>query len=320
MDLIQRKLTKSEWNSIEKPIDKKEKEIVNMIIKGFYDIDIRSNENYSLMNYMKITEDKESMHYTIYKNYFLEKIKKITEKYEINYKIPNNKDKNNRSLKKVDSFKIENCDKEFIENNSDTIFEFVMLDILSRLYRNYKKKNKNWILFYYTLCHMNNNTITLINTFLKDFQEFTIELFKQKVNVHNLIANSCEYIEKNSCLLHFSDISLYSHQKELFNIFNKQNTSSCNLVLYIAPTATGKTLSPLALSEKYKIIFVCAARHVGMALSKYAISASKKVAFGFGCESPSDIRLHFGAASKYVKHDRTGTEIKYKDGTKKVDN
>ena len=70
MDLIQRKLTKSEWNSIEKPIDKKEKEIVNMIIKGFYDIDIRSNENYSLMNYMKITEDKESMHYTIYKNYF----------------------------------------------------------------------------------------------------------------------------------------------------------------------------------------------------------------------------------------------------------
>ena len=91
-------------------------------------------------------------------------------------------------------------------------------------------------------------------------------------------------------------------------------------MLYIAPTGTGKTLSPLGLSETKRIIFVCAARHVGLALAKSAISVGKKVAFAFGCHDVSDIRLHYFAAKDYVKHNRTGTHIKYKDGSRKVDN
>jgi hypothetical protein len=84
-------------------------------------------------------------------------------------------------------------------------------------------------------------------------------------------------------------------------------------VLYTAPTGTGKTLSPLALSESHKVIFVCAARHVGLALAKAAISAGKKVAFAFGCSSAADIRLHYFAAKVYTKNKRTG-------GIGKVDN
>ena len=45
----------------------------------------------------------------------------------------------------------------------------------------------------------------------------------------------------------------------------------------MAPTGTGKTMSPIALSEKHKIIFVCAARHVGLALAKAAISVGNGV-------------------------------------------
>ncbi len=52
---------------------------------------------------------------------------------------------------------------------------------------------------------------------------------------------------------------------------------NANLVLYIAPTATGKTLSPIGLSEGYRVIYVCAARHVGLALAKSAISIGKKL-------------------------------------------
>ena len=81
----------------------------------------------------------------------------------------------------------------------------------------------------------------------------------------------------------------------------------------MAPTGTGKTLTPIALSEKYKIIFVCAARHVGLALARAAISINKKIAFAFGCASATDIRLHFFAAKEYVKHKKSG-------GIFKVDN
>ena len=110
---------------------------------------------------------------------------------------------------------------------------------------------------------------------------------------------------------------LYEHQKQLFTICKNPKPK---LVLYIAPTGTGKTLSPLGLAGSHKIIFLCAARHVGLALAKSAISSGKKIAFAFGCNDVSDIRLHYFAAKDYVKHNKTGKDIKYRDGTKKVDN
>jgi hypothetical protein len=76
--------------------------------------------------------------------------------------------------------------------------------------------------------------------------------------------------------------------------------------LYIAPTGTGKTLSPIGLAQDHRIIFVCAARHVGLALAKSAVSVGKRVAFAFGCETASDIRLHYFAASDYTRNKRTG--------------
>jgi hypothetical protein len=85
-----------------------------------------------------------------------------------------------------------------------------------------------------------------------------------------------------------------------------QTPSRSNLVLYTAPTGTGKTLTPLALSQGYTVLFVCAARHVGLALAKSAISVGRKVAFAFGCESADDIRLHYAAASVYSINPRNG--------------
>ena len=85
------------------------------------------------------------------------------------------------------------------------------------------------------------------------------------------------------------------------------------LVLYISPTGTGKTITPIGLSTKYRIIFICAARHVGLALARASISVGKKVAFAFGCSSASDIRLHYFAAKDYTKDRKSG-------GIRKVDN
>jgi hypothetical protein len=105
-------------------------------------------------------------------------------------------------------------------------------------------------------------------------------------------------------------MTLYEHQKQIFTICKSKDPK---LVLYIAPTGTGKTITPIALSENNKIIFVCAARHVGVSLARAAISMNKKVAFAFGCNSASDIRLHYFAAKEYTTDRKSG-------GIRKVDN
>ena len=45
MDLNQRKLNKSEWESIEIPVSKTEQDILQLIISGFNDVNIRINNN-----------------------------------------------------------------------------------------------------------------------------------------------------------------------------------------------------------------------------------------------------------------------------------
>ena len=52
------------------------------------------------------------------------------------------------------------------------------------------------------------------------------------------------------------------------------------------------------------------ARHVGLALAKAAISVEKKVAFAFGCHDANDIRLHYYAATDYVRNRRSGSIAK----------
>jgi hypothetical protein len=111
-------------------------------------------------------------------------------------------------------------------------------------------------------------------------------------------------------LTNYSDVTLYDHQKQLFAYSQKEGAK---MIFYIGPTGTGKTLSPLALSTKYKIIFVCAARHVGLSMAKACITMGKKIAFAFGCHTPEDIRLHYAAATDFIKDRRSG-------GIFKVDN
>ena len=54
MDLSQRKLVKSEWESIEIPVSSEEKEILQMIKKGYHDVNIHTNSHQSLFSVVKI--------------------------------------------------------------------------------------------------------------------------------------------------------------------------------------------------------------------------------------------------------------------------
>jgi hypothetical protein len=165
--------------------------------------------------------------------------------------------------------------------------------------------------YYYTLSKLVKNSVEKVNRFIKEIVQTFIKQYESDVDLLYIVHNSSEFIEKNRNILKYNDVSLYEHQKEIYTAIKCPGPK---LVLYIAPTGTGKTLTPLGLSERHKIVFVCAARHVGLALARSAISINKRIAFAFGCSSAEDVRLHYFAAKEYTRDKRSG-QIRKVDNT-----
>lgn len=313
MDLNQRKLTKSEWDSIEIPVSREEHQVLKLLCDGVNNINIRQNYNLSVLSYLKL-EPSEKISNHVYIKYFQERCQDIK---DVIYKILPDCEMTHFSDIKLIA-RLNSGDKiRFERNNIDNIiskndlYENVLIYHTHKFIKYYKKgKKSDYILHYYTLNKLVKNTISHVNVHVLVFVKDVLNIFNSKMNLVDYIINGAHIIEKNKSLLKYDDLTLYEHQRSIINAVNSSNPK---LILYMAPTGTGKTLTPIALSEKYKIIFVCAARHVGLALAKSAISINKKVAFAFGCNSADDIRLHYFAAKEYDCNKRSG-------GIYKVDN
>jgi len=336
MDLTQRKLTKSEWDSIEIPVTKTEHDVLQLITKGYHNVNIKINNTFSLFSYLKI-ENTKPLEIFLYNKYFNKRVIKLTETYNIDYIIfgsKPNKEKNNDDkcyivlnsklvLKKVDEIRVSKHNN--IDDNVE-IYEFIVLKLIEELFELKKSKNKKWMSCYYTIRNLQLNNIVMINMFINDIVKTILNRLETDIDLLHIISNANEYIEQNKSLLKYADMELYAHQKQIFSTFMTRDRMelmdeedpdfikpSPKLILYIAPTGTGKTLTPIGLSESYKVIFVCAARHVGLALAKSAISVNKRIAFAFGCSCPTDVRLHYFSAKEFTKDRRTGS-------IRKVDN
>jgi hypothetical protein len=309
MDLQQRKLNKSEWDSIEIAVSKSEMDVLSMIIQGYHDVNVKINNNPSIFTFLKI-EYSEKMEDYLYNKYLRSRADKIEEelkKIDTSYK----KLKLDIDVKinSADKVRLERFDEETLKKND--LYEIVLLMHMEKLLESNKNKNdKKFHYHYYTLYKLIRNNIVRLNRHIIDITNRVLNIFEDHINKLTIIENAVEFIERNESLLKYGDLTLYEHQKE---IFTTCKSARPKLVLYMAPTGTGKTLTPIALSEHKKIIFVCAARHVGLALAKAAISMKKKIAFAFGCSSADDIRLHYFAAKVFTKNKRTG-------GIGKVDN
>ena len=175
-----------------------------------------------------------------------------------------------------------------------------------------KCKDKQWTYHYYTLAkmHENINQMHKLNYIVKKLLKLVLDVYRNDFNPRQIIFRASEYVEQNKALLKYKNEQLYSHQKELFAYIQQPGPK---LILYIAPTGTGKTLSPIGINKK--IIFVCAARHVGLALARTAIAVDKKIAFAFGASCAEDVRLHYAAASEYTRNRKSG-KIQRVDNTK----
>ena len=315
MDLGQHKLTKSEWDTIEVPTTDDEKNILRLIINGYHDVNIHKNKNLSLFSFTKIEKNDET-EYMLFKRYFEESLRKGVRKYGEKLKCASESHFNIGSelkkMKSADNIRIQNLDAN-IKEHSSRIFEFLLVELFYELLRQIHKKKQEFAFYLYTILQLRKTSIPNINKhvlhIIDDYTNYATTMIKTK----DIIRNAYHFIEKNKYLLKYEDIQLFPHQKQLFHILGKVQDFIPKLVLYSAPTGTGKTLSPIGLSESKRIIFVCVARHIGLALAKAAISVEKKVAFAFGCETSDDIRLHYFSALSYTKNKRSG-------GIGKVDN
>ena len=136
MDLNQTKLTKSEWESTEIQVHQDEIEILNLIIKGFHNVNIIYNKNESIINFLRI-EPNENIKNHLYKEYFEPIIKKLVKKYEFTYN--NVKSVKIQRVNSVEKLKLENLSKT-IQNNGKRLFEFYLLHIAEQIMRYSNKK------------------------------------------------------------------------------------------------------------------------------------------------------------------------------------
>ena len=302
MDLQQKKLTQQEWESLEIPVNKDELTILKMIQEGYDNVLVHYNQTNSLINYIKITGD-----FALYHEYFYEKyFKPLFQHLVKQYNCPVNNTgkpvkKRKKKLKKADLIRITHADTK-IQQIKDSIYEFVLIKQLVQFFKIGIKKPEA-ILYYYTLTQLLKYNVKNVNTIVVGYLFKIIDYYEPEMKKINFIKRSYLYIERNQNLIKYRDKKLYNHQKELFT---KCKIPGSKLILYQAPTGTGKTLSPIGLVKGSRLIFVCAAKHVGLQLAKSCISLGIKIAVAFGCNDPGGIRLHYFAAKDFQKHRRTG--------------
>jgi len=309
--LIQTKLTGEEWNGVEIMEPEDEKRILQLIIDGFHNVNLLFNPHQSLISKLKITATPEMEDY-LFEEYFRKRMERVISALKINSLSSSNRFeiqlKSKKTMKKVDLMRIQNMNTTF--GGSGDTYDHHIMDTIDAIV---ETKNSGgigssvgvneWMKHFYTLKLMLQKSVIGINTHIIEFANYIISLFNDDVQIIGFLRNAYRFVEQNEAVFKYADFQLYEHQKQLFTIAKR---SGAKMVLYIAPTGTGKTLSPIGLSEKYKIIFVCAARHVGLALAKAAISMKKRIAFAFGCSNIDDIRLHYFAAKEAIRDKRSG--------------
>jgi len=305
MDLSQTKLTKQEWQTTEIPVTEQERDILRLLMQGYYDPDIRINTNKSLFSFMKTpSEEREALEQPLFDKFFAPLTGVVSNESRTKTKKP-------KPIKKADAIRIENMAANIVMNRGH-IFEFTLLDLVLQVRTSLRADTHEYACSLYTLLQLRHVAVLHVNRHVWDVVDACIQETKPRMKLMDIVVHAEAYIEKNRLLGKYADLTLFSHQRDLFRLFSQnEEPMPPTLVLYMAPTGTGKTLSPLGLAQDGRVvIFVCSARHVGLGLARAAVSMQKKVAFAYGCASAEDIRLHNYAAVDYVVNRRSGAIAK----------
>ena len=247
MDLKQTKLTKDEWNNIEVPITNDEKNIVLMMCNSYNNLNHSYNPSSSLIMHTKIAPSK-AIHEQLFVTYFKEHTSMLIKKYRIPIKCPEAK---SCKVKSADKIRIKHTEEGLMQQK-DNIFEFIIIQFITTMLKAFKKKSKEWTYYFYTITQIIGYNIIEKNPYAIEFVSDVLDVYSKYVSVFDILSDSKNLIEENGNLLKYADISLYDRRNYL-----PHANHLTKLVLYIAPTGTGKTLSPLGLSEEI-VSYLCA--------------------------------------------------------------
>ena len=302
MDLRQLKLTGEEWDALEVLVPAGELEILKLVNSGYTDVNKRHNKTLSLVGFMRLSGDLRLYHDYFYSEYFYGPLEALGRLRGCPAPTPPKpKKKKAPKLKKAALIRIANSNKK-LAKMKDTIFEFILIAHLKAFLKEGMRGHRSNYHFY-TLVQLMEFHVAEVNSHMRSHLTRVTEHFAPRLDKAELVENSYEFMERNRDLSRYKDIQLYEHQKKLFTL---SKSVGPKLILYQAPTGTGKTVSPVGLVKGHKLIFVCAAKHVGMQLAKACISLNIKIAVAFGCSDPGGIRLHYFAAKDYQRNRRTG--------------
>jgi hypothetical protein len=128
MDLTQRKLTKSEWNSVEVPVSLEEKEVLLLIIEGFHNVNVKYNKNVSLLSYLKVENTGEMEDY-LFVTYFSKRLQEMERKFEISFVSVDSKTR--PTIKKADMIRLEKTSMSKIV----LVYEAMLIDIVEKMFK-----------------------------------------------------------------------------------------------------------------------------------------------------------------------------------------
>ena len=251
MDLKQTKLTKDEWIAIERPVDPAEHDIISLIVDGYADVNARRSTALTLRGFLKV-QDSKGIEEFIFVRYLQESLQRTLKSHNIPYMSLKAKTK---TVKKADLIRFDNADKQ-LASQRETIFEYTMLELVAKLYKQKARKSKNWLLYYYTLIKLVGQDVSTANKTLLEQIDILLRGLSADVHPRDIFKRAALIVEGNPYLSRFRDLALYDHQRRLFTICKRPGPK---LISYVAPTGTGKTLSPIGLLEGHRVIFVCAA-------------------------------------------------------------
>ena len=281
MEFTQTKLTRYEWESMEQAVDAKELEILKMIYNGFYNTEIDCRLFSTINQILKL--DHPDKDYHIYVSFFKKSVDSLVKKYEykkVEVIVPK------KPLNSADKIRLSSSHK-----NVDESVESLILTLITK----FGKTSRSRELYYYNVQYL--STIYTLNSIIQSFVTDFLSMFESSMNINTFITNTHKYIENND-IFRFKPLGLYAHQKDIYNMMN---TDGPKLICYRAPTSSGKTLTPIGISKKFRVIFMCASRHIGLSLAKSAVNVGVKVGFSFGCTTSDDVRLHYSSIRTFTE-------------------
>jgi hypothetical protein len=177
MDYRQSKLSKNEWISIEKPVDMKEKNVLDMIVKGYSNPDYNMNLHHVISDVVKLEHPEKD--YYIYIHILKETIDKLIKMFKlspIETSIPKKK------LNGADTIRIQSYRKKQLDN-----IENMMLTMIEKFF----EKKREY--YFFNICTLYKKYT--INKYLATWIDAFILKYNDSMNIVTFLENTEKYIE-----------------------------------------------------------------------------------------------------------------------------